>query len=123
MIYQIASIASMFIACIAITIVMYHLNRFFNNRKTEMDIYVNSTKTDDPERKDNIVKLLAMYAKEDISLKKRIAVWTAVTAIFFFAAFTFQSAYNKSDHHLRKEAEKQMLINRKIEEISRENNR
>lgn len=123
MIYQIASFACLIIACITILLMTFYTSHYLNNRKTVNEIYLNAANTDDPEKKDNLDKVVAMYEEENDSLKKKIAIWAVITFVSFFAAFAFQSAYEKSDHHLRKEAEKQMLINRKIEEISRENNR
>lgn len=132
MFYSIAAFVSILIATAALVSVAYYSIKFVKNEETLKELsdkvwkIRDSENPNDPENAEQEKNLLGFgeeIAEENQSLKKRILFAAIAAGLFLIASSAFDSCYKKSDYYLRQEAEKQMLINRKIEEISRENNR
>ena len=126
MFYSIAAFVSILLATAALVSVAYFSIKFVKNNETLMELtdkiwkIRDSENPDDPENAEQEKNLLGFgkeIAEENQSLKKRILFAAIAVVLFLLAYSAFDSCYKKSDYYLRQEAEKQMRIEEKVEEL------
>lgn len=126
MFYSIAAFVSILFATAALVSFAYYSMKFVKNNETlnELSDKVwkirDSENPDDPENAEQEKNLLGFgeeIAEENQSLKKRMLFAAIAVGLFLIAHSAFDSCYKKSDYYLRQEAEKQMRIEEKVEEL------
>lgn len=126
MFYSIAAFVSFLFATAALISVAYYNIKFVKNNETLKELsdkvwkIRDSENPDDPENAEKEKNLLGFgeeIAEENQSLKKRILFAAIAAGLFLIAYSAFDSWYKKSDYYLRQEAEKQMRIEEKVEEL------
>ena len=126
MFYSIAAFVSILLATAALVSVAYFSIKYVKNNETLKELtdkiwkIRDSENPDDPENAEQEKNLLE-FGREindgNQSLKNRI-LFAAIAAVLFLVAYSaFDSCYKKSDYYLRQEAEKQLRIDEKVEEL------
>ena len=126
MFYSIAAFVSILLATAALVSVAYFSIKYVKNNETLKELtdkiwkIRDSENPDDPENAEQEKNLLE-FGREindgNQSLKNRI-LFAAIAAVLFLVAYSaFDSYYKKSDYYLRQEAEKQLRIDEKVEEL------
>lgn len=126
MFYSIAAFVSILFATAALVSVAYYSIKFVKNNETLKELsdkvwkIRDSENPDDPENAEqekNLRRFGEEIVEENQSLKKRMLFAAIAVGLFLIAYSAFDSYYKKSDYYLRQEAEKQMRIKEKVEEI------
>ena len=126
MFYSIAAFVSILFATAALVSVAYYSIKFVKNNEALKELsdkvwkIRDSENPNDPENAEQEKNLLGFgeeIAEENQSLKKRILFAAIAAGLFLIASSAFDSCYKKSDYYLRQEAEKQMRIEEKVEEL------
>lgn len=126
MFYSIAAFVSILFATAATVSLAYYSIKFVKNNETLKELSIKvwkirvSENPDDPENAEQEKNLLGFgeeIAEENESLKKRILFAAIAVGLFLIAYSAFNSRYKKSDYYLRQEAEKQIRIEEKVEEL------
>lgn len=126
MFYSIAAFVSILFATVALVSVAYYSIKFVKNNETLKELsdkvwkIRDSENPDDPENAEqekNLRRFGEEIVEENQSLKKRMLFAAIAVGLFLIAYSAFDSCYKKSDYYLRQEAEKQMRIEEKVEEL------
>ena len=126
MFYSIAAFVSILFATVALVSVAYYSIKFVKNHETLKELsdkvwkIRDSENPDDPENAEqekNLRRFGEEIVEENQSLKKRMLFAAIAVGLFLIAYSAFDSCYKKSDYYLRQEAEKQIRIEEKVEEL------
>lgn len=126
MFYSIAAFVSILFATAALVSIAYYSIKFVKNNETLKELsdkvwkIRDSENPDDPENAEqekNLRRFGEEIVEENQSLKKRMLFAAIAVGLFLIAYSAFDSCYKKSDYYLRQEAEKQMRIEEKVEEL------
>lgn len=126
MFYSIAAFVSILFATVALVSVAYYSIKFVKNNETLKELsdkvwkIRDSENPDDPENAEqekNLRRFGEEIVEENQSLKKRMLFAAIAVGLFLIAYSAFDSCYKKSDYYLRQEAEKQMRIEEKVDEL------